>query len=102
MNWQHTLLENIYDPTPKGPKPKVRKGSVRSTLSDRSRAIWDKAQTAKKKKKKVNEAEGDIQRGGTKPGKSLSPKDLKAMIDNIKQRAEKKRLAPKQKTFSFK
>lgn len=101
MNWQHTLLENIYDPTPKRPKPKVRKGFVGSSLRGRSRDIWDKAQAAKKKTK-VNEAEGDIKRGGRKPGKSLSPKDLKAMIDNIKQRAEKKRLAPKQKTFSFK
>ena len=47
--------ENIYDPTPKGPKPKVGKGSVRSTLKGKARKVWDKAQAAKKKK--VTEAE---------------------------------------------
>jgi len=58
MNWKERILENIYDPTPRRPKPRVIAGSVRSTLRGRAREIWDKAQAAKEKKKEeVTEAE---------------------------------------------
>ena len=63
MNWQNkiyeslkgsrsdkkTIKENIYDPAPKGPKPKTRKGSIRSSLRGKAREVWDKAQAEKQK-----------------------------------------------------
>jgi len=92
--WQDTILENIYDAPTKGPRPKVRSGSIRTTLTASARKIWDAAQ--KRKKKKVTEAEGDIKRGGIKPGKHLSKEDLKAMIERLKKHTDKKKAEPKQ------
>ncbi len=49
MTWEQRICENIYDLTPKKPKPQVRAGSIRSSLSGRAREAWDRAQQAKKK-----------------------------------------------------
>lgn len=48
---QQITLENIYDLNPKKPKPKVRRGDVRSKLSPKGQAVWDRAQARKKRKK---------------------------------------------------
>jgi len=51
VNWQERIIENIYDYTPKKPKPKVSTGNIRSTLSPKGQAAWDRAQARKKRKK---------------------------------------------------
>jgi acetyl-CoA carboxylase carboxyltransferase component len=49
------VSENVYDLKKTKSKPKVKQGSVRDTLSKKSKAIWDKAQA--KKKQRVSEGE---------------------------------------------
>ena len=47
---KYKVSENVYDLKKTKSKPKVKQGSVRDTLSKKSKAIWDKAQARKKQR----------------------------------------------------
>lgn len=80
MIWQQRLYENIYDPTPKGPKPRVRKDSIRSYLRGKGREAWDKAQA--KKRKSVSEEDKKTEK------KSPQRQAIEDLVRRIAKRSE--------------
>jgi endonuclease YncB( thermonuclease family) len=100
MDWENILLEKKS----KSFKYKVCTDSIAKTAGTPKRSTWSSSAKDRYDRclKKVTEAEGDIRRGGGKPGQSLSRKELKAMIARLKTHSELQSKKPKQRTFSFK